>query len=142
MPAKFDSFGIAFQYPDNWTLDEEDVHAGQNCATVYSPGGGFWSVAIHPSSTQPAELAVAVVEAMKGEYEELEVADARQTIAGHQLVGYNLSFYYLDLINTAEIRCLRTDKASYSIFCQAEDREFDEIRPIFKAMATSLLREL
>ena len=142
MPEKFEKLGISFQYPDNWTLDEEDAPAGRQSVTVYSPGGAFWSVAVHPRSAHPAQLAEAAVDAMKQEYEKLDVEQTRETTAGLEMIGYDLNFYYLDLTNTARIRCLRTKRATYSVFCQAEDREFDQIQMVFQAMTTSLLRGL
>ncbi len=65
-----------------------------------------------------------------------------QLISGHELVGYDLNFFYLDLTNTALIRCIRTDRATYAVFCQAEDREFDRVHAVFDAMTTSLLSNL
>ena len=142
MPARFEKLGISFQYPDNWTLDEGDALEGGRSVTVYSPGGAFWTVTVHPGSADPHKLAEAAVEAMKQEYEELESARAHQSLAGREMTGYDLNFYYLDMTNTAQVRCLKTDTAVYSIFCQAEDREFDQIEIVFRAMATSLLSEL
>jgi hypothetical protein len=142
MPGKYDKLGIVFQYPDNWSIDEEDALSGGNSVTVRSPEGGFWSVAVHPVSAEPAELAQAAVTAMREEYAEVEIDAVQETLAGRCVIGYDLSFYYLDLISTARIRCLRTEKASYSIYCQAEDREFERIERVFEAMATSLLSGL
>lgn len=139
MPAKFEKLGISFQYPDNWTLDEEDAPAGGKSVTIYSPGGAFWSVALHPGSADPAQLAKVAVDAMRQEYEELEAEQTRETLAGRELIGYDLNFYYLDLTNTARIRCLRTDQTTLTIFCQAEDREFDRVELVFQAITTSLL---
>lgn len=142
MPAKFDKLGISFEYPDNWTLDEEDALAGRDSVTVYSPGGAFWSVAVHPGSADPAELAKAAVDAMKEEYPEVEAEETREALAGREMIGYDLNFYYLDLTNTARVRCLRMGRSTYAIFCQAEDREFERIELVFQAMTTSLLRRL
>jgi len=139
VPLKFEKLGISFQYPDNWTLDEEDALVGRRSVTVYSPGGAFWSVAAHPRSADPARLAKAAVEAMKQEYEGLEAQETRQALAGRELIGYDLNFYYLDLTNTAQIRCLRTQRTTYTVFCQAEDREFDRIELVFQAITASLL---
>ncbi len=36
---------------------------------------------------------------------------------------------------------MKTEDATYAIFFQAEDREFAAMEPVFRAMATSLLRE-
>jgi hypothetical protein len=142
MPARFDKLGISFQYPDNWVLDDSDAILGRRSVTVYSPGGAFWSVAIHPASADPAKLAAAVVEAMKKEYSGVEVDDTREMMGGHELIGYDLAFYYLDLINSATVRGLRVGTDTYTIFCQAEDREFDKLQMVFKAITISFLSGL
>lgn len=142
MPLEFNNLGISFQYPDNWTLDDQDVLAGRKSVTVYSPSGAFWSVSVHPQSADPLVLAKAAVDAMKEEYAELEVERTEETIAGRQVIGYDISFYYLDFISTATVRCIRTDQATYTVFCQAEDRELNKVDPVFRAMTTSFLRQL
>ena len=141
MPAQFKRPGIEFQYPENWTLDEEEAAGGES-VTVYSPGGAFWTVSLHPPNTNPSELARAALQAMRQEYEQLDAEDARETIGGRELVGFDLNFYYLDLISTARIRCLAADENTYAVFCQGEDREFDQVQPVFQAMTTSLLSSL
>jgi hypothetical protein len=142
MPARFKKLGISFQYPENWTLDDSDAVLGRKSVTVYSPGGAFWTVAIHSGSAGPEKLALAAIEAMTKEYPGIEVEETQETIAGHELVGYDLSFYYLDLINTAVIRSLRVAHTTYTIFCQAEDRDYAQIQNVFQAMTTSLLSNL
>lgn len=142
MPAEFKKLGIAFQYPENWTVDVEDALAGHRSVTVYSPGGGFWSASIHPRSASPESLAKSAVKAMREEYGDLESCEARQLVSGHEMVGYDLNFFYLDLTNTALIRCIRTERATYAVFCQAEDREFDRVHAVFDAMTASLLSNL
>jgi len=142
VPAEFNKLDISFQYPDNWTLDENDALAGRRAVTVYSPGGAFWSVSVHPRWADPHKLAKAAVDAMQDEYKELEVEPARETIAGCDMTGFDLSFYYLDLISTACVRCIRTDQATYTVFCQAEDREFLQIQNVFRAMTISLMNNL
>lgn len=142
MPAVFEKLGISFQYPENWKLDEEELRAGQCSVTVYSPQGGFWSVSLHPETADPARMAKAAVDAMRQEYEGLESAPASETVAGQELVGYDLNFFYLDLTNSATVRSLHVGQTTYTIFCQAEDREFDEIHRVFEAMTASLVRAL
>jgi hypothetical protein len=142
MPARFESLGISFQYPDNWALDDSDAVLGRQSVTVYSPGGAFWSVAVHPGSPDPAKLAAAIVETMKNEYDSLESEPAAETVVGYELAGYDLAFYCLDLTNTALIRSLRIAQTTYTIFCQAEDRDFERLRAVFQAITTSLLSGL
>jgi hypothetical protein len=142
MPVTFDSLGISFQYPDNWTLDDSDALLGRKSVTVYSPGGAFWSVAIHPGSADPAKLAAAVVEAMKQTYEGLEAEETEETVASHRLTGHDMAFYCLDLTNTAEVRSFRVGHTCYTVYCQAEDREFKQLQRVFQAMTTTLLASL
>lgn len=142
MPRQFDKLGVSFQYPDNWTLDEQEVLVGRRSVTVYSPGGAFWSVSIHSRNVDPAKLAKAALNAMREEYPDLEQEEVRDTIARRETIGYDLNFCYLDLTNTACIRCLRTPRAAYVVFCQAEDREFEGVEAVFRAMTTSLLNNL
>jgi hypothetical protein len=142
MPCQFNQFGVSFLYPDNWTLDKEDAQAGKRSVTVFSPGGAFWSLSIYPPTADPCRLANTVVHAMQKEYEDLESLENGETIAGRGLVGYDLNFFFMDFTNTASIRCLRTDEATYAIFYQAEDHEFAQIARVFLAMTTSLLNGL
>ncbi|HVW36950.1 MAG TPA: hypothetical protein VHB99_06580, partial [Pirellulales bacterium] len=62
-----------------------------------------------------------------------------ETIAGQELLGWDMNFYCLDLTNTAQVRGFGTDEATYLIFCQADDREFEEVEPVFAAITRSLL---
>jgi hypothetical protein len=142
MPAQFSKLGISFQYPENWTLDYSDAVLGRKSVTVYSPAGAFWSVAIQSGSAVPDKMAGAIVDAMREEYEGLEVVKIEKIVAGHELIGYDLNFYCLDLTNTAQVRSLQIAHTTYTIFCQAEDREFERIGRVFEAMTTSLINGL
>ena len=50
MPHEFDKLGIRFAFPDNWSLEEQQVDDASS-VTVSSPGGAFWWLAVHPPST-------------------------------------------------------------------------------------------
>ena len=141
MPSHYDKLGIHFQYPDNWNLDEIEARDSGNSVTVYSPGGAFWSITIHPASQSPQKLADAALAAMRNEYDELDAEAVAETVAGQDLTGWDMNFYCLDLTNTALVRGFRTDEATYLIFCQADDREFDEVEQVFAAITRSLLSE-
>ena len=65
-----------------------------------------------------------------------------EMIAGYDLVGFDLNFFCLDLTNTACIRSLRVDQTTFTIFCQAEDNEYGEISPVFRAMTVTLLQSI
>ena len=141
MPAQFQRPDFSFLYPDNWALEEDEV-SGKGSVTVYSPGGGFWSVAVHHGSVEPLKLANAALEAMQKEYQDIEVEQVDETLAGRKMTGYDLNFFLFDFTNTAQIRILKCHRATYTIFCQAEDREFEQIGRVFQAMTVSLLNGL
>jgi hypothetical protein len=138
MPAIYDKHGIRFQYPENWSLDEAEV--GQNSVTVYSPGGAFWNLVWCDLREDPHNLAVEALQTLKKEYAETESEPVTETLVGYEISGFDISFYYLDLINTALIRGFRTPNASCLVLCQAEDREFRNIEAVFQAMTASLLK--
>jgi hypothetical protein len=141
MPVQFQRPHLCFLYPDNWTIDENEV-SGNQSVTVYSPGGGFWSVAVHHGSAEPLNLANTALEAMQKEYQDLEVQQINETLAGRKMTGYDLNFFFFDFTNTAQIRSLKCNQVSYTIFCQAEDREYEQIKRVFQAMTISLLNGL
>ncbi len=137
MPQTFSKFGISFLYPDNWVLDEQGAEGEADSATVYSPGGAFWSVSVHPASAEPEDLAEAAVEAMREEYNDLEQEPTYSLVEGHKVFGFDLAFSYLDLTSSAFIRGFRTPVATHVVFYQAEDREFRQLEQVFAAITKS-----
>jgi hypothetical protein len=136
---RFDRFGLAFDYPDGWAVDTGDAGGRYATVTVYAPSGGFWSVSGHAPGGDPRDLSTAALAEMRQEYRDLDAEEATDRIAGRDLPGFDMNFYCLDLTNTAQVRTLLTDEAVYLIFCQAEDREWDQIAPVFAAMTTSFV---
>jgi hypothetical protein len=139
MPRVYDKMGIRFLYPDNWTLDEEESLRGNQSVTVHSPTGAFWSITLHEPSTDPDALAAAALAALKEEYTDFDAEPVTEYVGQRPIVGFDFRFFYLDFVNTAVIRGFRTEAASCLVLCQAEDREFDELAAVFRAITTSLL---
>jgi hypothetical protein len=139
MPAVFDKLGIHFLYPDNWTLDEDEELAGNNSVTVHHPGGAFWSVVLHDADADPAKLSAAALAALKAEYVDSEAEPVHEQYGKQSLSGYDMNFFCLDFTNTATIRCFHMPSATCLVLCQAEDREYEALAPVFRAITTSLL---
>jgi hypothetical protein len=137
-----DRFGLAFDYPDNWTIDTDAADGDAPSVTVSSPEGAFWSLSAHEAGTDPESLSQAVVDQMRAEYRDLDSEAAIDEIDHRALAGFDLNFYCLDLTNTAQVRSVATPAATYVVFCQAEDREWDRIAHVFAAMTTSFMRSL
>lgn len=136
---EFNRFGLSFQYPDNWAIDVSDAAGRHAAVTVHSPDGGFWSVSGHAAGGPPDALARAVLAQMREEYRDLDAEPGADEVAGHVLPGYDMNFYCLDLTNTARVRTLTTPHVIYLVFCQAEDREWEKIAPVFAAMTATFV---
>ncbi len=143
---RFERMGLVFDYPDDWTLeldaDGGSEAGGSPAVTLLSPGGGFWSVSRHDGEGNARLLAEAVVAQMRSEYQDIDIEAASDTIGGHLLPGFDFNFYCLDLTNTATVRTLLAPGSLHVVFCQADDREWDRVAPVFAAMTTSLVRGL
>jgi hypothetical protein len=148
MPALYDQPGICFDYPENWDVEEsEPVATGvaqveYQQVAVQAPGGAFWTVSRYAGSDDVTKEVDAVVRAMRESYPHMDVEPINEAIDGHRVAGFELTFFYLDLISTAQVRGVVTRDDGWVIFCQAEDREFEKLGDVFKAMTTSLLRRL
>jgi hypothetical protein len=139
---KFSRHGIAFDYPDGWEVEVELTAVDRWAVTVHAPEGGFWSVSDQGPDCRDAEVAAAVAAQMRADYPNLDDEPATTTAAGITLPGHDINFYCLDLTNTAQIRTLRTPATTYLLFCQAEDREWNELAPVFAAITTSFVTGL
>jgi hypothetical protein len=138
----FNRFGLEFDYPENWSVDTDDSEGRYATVTVVSPEGGFWSVSGHATGGEPEALSQAVLQQMRQEYRDLDSELAEEVVGGRMLAGCDMNFYCLDLTNTAQVRTLETPEAIYLFFCQAEDREWDRIAPVFAAMTASFVAAL
>jgi hypothetical protein len=135
----FDKLGVSFAFPDNWTVEEQPVD-GADSVTVSSPGGAFWWLAVHAARPPVADMVRAVVAGLRDEYAGADVEAVEEELAGRDLIGYDVNFYCLDLTTTAQIRGFQTGQATYVMLWQAEDREFELVRPVFEAITASLIR--
>ncbi|GAB6164568.1 hypothetical protein JCM19992_05680 [Thermostilla marina] len=139
MPQEYIHRGLRFMYPDGWELDHSEMLAGKSSVAVYSPGGAFWSVSVHPRDADPHRLAESVLKTMELEYDTVDSESQTVSLGGRKLVGYEMNFFFLDLVCTATIRCVQTEQATYAFFCQGEDREFQAQAKVFDAITTSFL---
>lgn len=142
MPALFEQSGLRFEYPENWTLETDELLEGGLEVTVTSPSGAFWSVSVHSSEGNMRSLLDTVLASMKEEFSDLDAEWAGEFAVERELRGYNVNFYCLDLTNTARIRGFQDRSATYLLIFQAEDHDFEALEPVFMAMTVSLLRSL
>jgi len=138
MVATYDRHEIRFAYPDNWVLSEEYQGSDSHCVTLQSPGSAFWMLQAIAADKSNESLATETLRSVKQEYGDVEVVRTEEDIQGKPSIGYDLHFYCLDFIVSAQIRCFTLNERSCVLLYQAEDMEFDRIAPVFAAITASL----
>lgn len=137
----FQERGLAFAYPVGWSAElghADDANALPE-ATAYHPSGAFWSAAMHAPGADLEGLVQAAVEALESEYDRVEVDRISESIFDRPAVGFDAAFLSLDLTNTARLRCIAYDHATYVVYCQCEDRDLPAVDESFREMTESLL---
>jgi len=138
--AQFAKFGISFQYPDNWVLDEEDALSGNKSITVFSPDGYiFWSIAVRDKENDPERLVEGIVNALRQDYDTLETHDSTLVVGEHEMPGTDMHFYCNEMVVTARANWIKTDQCVLILYIQGEDRSLARTEDVLKAMTTSLL---
>lgn len=138
--ATYERSGLHFLYPENWQLVEDNMDSIPRTIVIQSPDGAFWSVDIHPFSVSREELIETFVQAMKEEYPEIESHPITEEIEGREAVGFDLFFCCMDFVVTSRVRAFQEGHATYLLTYQAEDRDFEKLEVVFKAVTTSLIR--
>jgi hypothetical protein len=141
MPGVFDSQGVKFLYPDNWTLAGQSLDSTPLVVELQSPSSAFWTLHVYPLESDAGEIVDEVRDAMQQEYEQIEVESVEEMEGEEPVIGYDMTFYCLDFLVASKVRCWRHGNSLLLTHAQAEDREFDATAPIFRAMTVSLMRE-
>lgn len=134
----YEGHGVRFAYPADWELAESDEGEAATIE-VQAPGGlAFALVRADETAPDPADVADEVLEAMREEYPDLDVAPALETIAGHHATGYDVEFFSLDITNSATIRCFRTAERTVLVFGQWSDIGDDVLPDFIRAVSRSV----
>jgi hypothetical protein len=139
MPAVYESFGVRFLYPENWTVTDEQTEDWPRTVTLQSEQTSFWTLTAYPPGHERRKAVEELIGTIRADFGDLEVLPVNETIGGVATKGVDIAFFYLDLLVEAKIRCVKTPSALLLWHCQAESREFDTMEPVFLAIATSLL---
>jgi len=143
MIQSFERDGIRFQYPGNWTLEASEGEPGEGgwTVSVQSPETAFLLVSLRPDADDPAQLADRTLEAIQGEYKELDSENVVETLAGVVAVGHDIDFLTVDTAIVCRTRCLETPVGPLLVMCQVS--EYDRARndPVLRAICASLTVE-
>ncbi len=128
--------GVAFQYPGNWTLEEESDDESW-AVTVNSPGTAFFIVSLRPDNQTPAQVVEVAIDALKAEYKELDAEPVTETISGYPAVGYDIDFLTIDTSITAWSRCVSLAEGNLLVIGQVSEFDRRMYEDVLKAMLAS-----
>jgi len=138
MPAIFDDFGVRFMYPDNWELAERTAGEESVGVTIESPDGTFFAFNRYANQSSPASLMDQVEQAMRAEYEELEVTQTDSSDREPGELARDLQFYYLDLLIISRMIVIPDGPDLLLLQMQSENRDFEKNERVFAAMLKTL----
>lgn len=140
MAAVFEANGISLLYPENWEMQREDTESGWS-VSVQSPETAFMVIAFDEEMPDPDDMARTALEALQGEYKDLESEESLESIAGQPAVGHDIRFFSFDLTNTCWVRSFFTNQGTVLIMWQANDLELERSEPVLRAIIASLKLE-
>jgi hypothetical protein len=140
MPGTFNGFGVQFLYPDNWKVNESiEPEPGEAPGVMLeTPEGAFFAVNRYPNVNDTGPVVDQAIEAMRAEYQELELREYDDSNGVPSDSAAELNFYYLDLLITARLIAIRDREDVLLVQIQGESRDFDKLEPVFGAMMKSL----
>ena len=141
MPTRYDNLGVRFQYPENWELISERGGFYPHEVSLASPGTAMWTLNIYDAITAPEDVLDEVLSVLQGEFGEIESDRVDGEIEGVPIQRDEIDFFLREKIVHCESTVLQLGGRTLLILCQAEDREFAELAPVFHAMAASMIRE-
>jgi len=153
---EYEKNGVYVAYPENWTLQatglfwENESADGEEgtTLTLTSPGGAFWLLKEHPLEVDLDDVADDVLQTMREMYNDMEVYPIDRTVEGVWLAGYEMNFFYLDLVDIAKIQCYVDAKRAFALFWQTGDQLITSAgegdaptEDVFEAITVAMLRK-
>ena len=147
MTKIYQGLGLSCMYPENWNITEDTDDGKLLGFTLESPTSAFMTVTEYPWTVPPAEALEQACEVMKSEYDEVEFDEVESDLTwnGKPLPyckAADAQFYYLDLMVISRLVAFALDHRTFLVQIQAEDRDFDKLEMVFKAILVSLLQSV
>ena len=142
MTAVFEQHGIRIQYPENWNLQQHEAKGHALEIQIVAPSGAFWSLLAFDKKVDADHLMTELLSGINKQYDSAEWTPVAELIGKFNATGYDSFFFYLDLLVSNQMRCLESGNHKLLLTYQAENREFESIAPVFKAITFSMLSNL
>jgi hypothetical protein len=143
---EYDHNHIYIAYPENWVLEESEMATAVGSIQLTNENGAFWLLKKYPFGTNPDEIAQEVVETMQAEYEDMEIDRFDRTLFNKIITGFEMTFFYLDLMNLATVLCFEHNGQTLAVFWQTGnqliimDEEKVPVEKVLEAITQSLLQ--
>lgn len=147
MTKTYQGLGLSCMYPENWSLTEDTDDGRIVGFTIESPTSAFMTVTEYPWTVAPREALEQAQDIMKSEYDNIEYdeIDPELELDGQPLADSRASdanFYYLDLLVFSSFVSFTVDRKTYLVQIQSEDRDYEGLEMVFKAMLVSMLKSI
>ncbi|GHT24184.1 hypothetical protein FACS189419_08960 [Planctomycetales bacterium] len=143
---EYTAHSIYIAYPENWQLEENETETINGSLMLSNENGAFWLLKKYPFGTNPDRIAEEAVEAMQTEYENVEVERFDKSLFGKSIIGFEMTFFYLDLMNLATVLCFEQDGQTWTVFWQTGNQlilhndETVPVEQVLEAITLSMLR--
>ncbi len=114
------------------------------CCEVHlsTPSGAFWSVMVIDDQIDPNQVLLEQEKQVRSEFESVESSPHNGYLGELPAKGHDLYFYCLDFLVAMKSRWVEAGENKLVITFQAENREFEQLEPVFMAITTSMLKNL
>lgn len=134
---QYEGNGVQFDYPGYWELTEEQ-DGNDVLLTVSADSSCFWALRILRDCPRPEEVVTSCVAAFEEEYDDAELHDVKDELAGMPACSREIQFSCFELLNSAVLSCVRANDMSLLAWWQGTDHELESIRPIFEQISRSV----
>ncbi len=142
MPRQFKNDEIELLFPENWLLtpNYQETEGVDFQVLLEHPDGAFWLLSACRSEADSQRFVAEFQREIEGQYESVEWTANNEPLWQQPMRGFDGMFFSLDLLIAAEIRAFTWRNRAFVVVAQAENREFDQLRPVFQAITVSLLK--
>ena len=137
--AYHEGSGIQFAPPEGWEVEETE-DGSRTTYTIQSPDGiAFALITVDEGNSDPKDLVAEALEAIRGEYPNLECVPAVDTLMGRPASGFDIAFITLDMTNAGLLRGVRTGQRTLFLLGQwseidVEDDPEAQIDDLFRSI--------
>ena len=141
MTKNFSQGPIDIAYPENWQLETGESGSTRHYSLA-SPNACTWELYVIEASENIDDWMDLLTGKLAEQYDSFEQQELDLELEGTRLAGFEIYFFYLDLLISGHLLKLPPNSAGEHqvVMFQGESRAFDQMLPVFHAITISQLR--